>query len=106
MWTKVLVALLIAVLVLLQYRLWVGDGSLAEVWQLRREIATQESENQRLRERNRVLEAEVRDLKQGFKAIEERARSELGMIRENEIFYQIVEPKTPPNPENDSTNHE
>lgn len=101
-----MVALLIAVLLWLQYRLWVGDGSLAEVWQLRREIAAQETENQRLRERNRVLEAEVQDLKKGFKAIEERARSELGMIRENETFYQIVEPKTPSTTDNGASGHE
>ncbi len=101
-----MVALLIAVLLLLQYRLWVGDGSLAEVWQLRREIAAQEAENQRLRERNRVLEAEVQDLKKGFKAIEERARSELGMIRENETFYQIVEPKTSSNTDNGAGDNE
>ncbi|GAB4359397.1 MAG: hypothetical protein Kow006_28480 [Gammaproteobacteria bacterium] len=96
MWTRTLVIVLVVILLWLQYRLWVGDGSLAEVWQLRREIATQQAENRRLRERNRVLEAEVQDLKQGYKAIEERARSELGMIRENETFYQIVEPGPSP----------
>ncbi len=96
MWIKVLVTILAVLLLVLQYRLWVGDGSLAEVWQLRREIAVQEAENLRLLERNRVLEAEVQDLKKGVKAIEERARSELGMIRKNETFYQIVEPKVPP----------
>lgn len=92
---KVLVTILVVLLLTLQYRLWVGDGSLAEVWQLRREIAAQEAENRRLLERNRVLEAEVQDLKKGVKAIEERARSELGMIRKDETFYQIVAPKTP-----------
>lgn len=90
---KILVSILLVLLLMLQYRLWVGDGSLAEVWQLRREITAQEAENQRLLERNRVLEAEVRDLKKGVKAIEERARNELGMIRKNETFYQIVGPK-------------
>lgn len=104
MWTKVLVALLVVALFWLQYRIWVGDGSLAEVWQLRQEIAEQEEENQRLRERNRVLEAEVQDLKQGYKAIEERARSELGMIRENETFYQIVEPKAAADPDKPTEN--
>ncbi len=98
---RILVTILVVLLLVLQYRLWVGDGSLAEVWQLRREIAAQEAENHRLLERNRVLEAEVRDLKKGVKAIEERARSELGMIRKNETFYQIVEPKdnAPPAPD-------
>lgn len=94
LWMKLLLTLLVILLLTLQYRLWVGDGSLAEVWQLRREIAAQEAENRRLLERNRVLEAEVQDLKKGVKAIEERARSELGMIRKNETFYQIVEPKS------------
>lgn len=106
MWSKVLVVLLVTLLVWFQYRLWVGDGSLAEVWQLRREIASQSAENERLRERNRVLEAEVRDLKRGFKAIEERARSELGMIRENETFYQIIEPQEQTAPEGRSANDE
>ncbi len=96
---KVLIGVLIALLLLLQFKLWIGDGSLAEVVRLGNEIAAQQEENERLRERNRVLSAEVEDLKQGFKAIEERARSELGMIREDEQFYQIVdEPETQTEP--------
>jgi cell division protein FtsB len=83
--------LLVVLLLLLQYRLWVGDGSLAEVWELYRQVAEQKEENQRLRERNQALDAEVLDLKQGLEAMEERAREELGMIREDERFYQIVE---------------
>jgi len=83
--------LLIVLLVLLQYRLWVGDGSLAEVWDLYRQVETQKAENRQLRERNQALDAEVRDLKQGLEAIEERAREELGMIRDDETFYQIIE---------------
>ncbi len=86
-----LLLLLIFLLVLLQYRLWVGDGSLAEVWDLYQQVEMQTQENQRLRERNQALEAEVQDLKQGLEAIEERAREELGMIRDGETFYQIVE---------------
>ena len=82
---------LLIVLVLLQYRLWVGDGSLAEVWQLHRQVENQKAENARLEERNQALDAEVQDLKQGQTAIEERAREELGMIRKNETFYQIIE---------------
>lgn len=78
-------------LVTLQYRLWVGEGSLAEVWGLKGKITEQESHNQRLRERNEQLKAEVADLKQGLEAIEERARSELGMIKEGETFYQLVD---------------
>ncbi|WP_297528979.1 cell division protein FtsB [Thiohalobacter sp.] len=86
-----LIALLVALLIYLQYRLWVGDGSLAEVWRLRGAVAEQRAENARLQERNQALDAEVRDLKEGLEAVEERARSELGMIREGEVFYQIVE---------------
>ena len=80
-------------LILLQYRLWVGEGSLAEVNNLKKEIATQKLELKQLRQRNRALTAEVQDLKQGLDAIEERARSELGMIRKGETFYQIIEPE-------------
>ncbi len=83
--------LLIVLLLLLQYRLWVGDGSLAEVWGLYRQVEAQREENQRLLERNQALEAEVSDLKQGLDAMEERAREELGMIKDGETFYQIIE---------------
>ena len=86
-----LVWLLLGLLVLLQYRLWVGDGSLAEVWNLYQQVEEQTQENQQLRERNQALEAEVKDLKQGLEAIEERAREELGMVRDDETFYQIIE---------------
>jgi cell division protein FtsB len=79
-----------ALLVLLQFRLWVGDGSVAEVWGLRQQVEAQRSENAILRERNRALEAEVVDLKTGLAAIEERARSELGMIKDGETFFQVV----------------
>ena len=80
----------------LQYRLWVGDGSLADVWDLYQQVEIQREENQSLRERNQALEAEVQDLKQGLGAIEERAREELGMIKEGETFYQIIEPPAEP----------
>ncbi len=86
-----LIWLLVVLLVLLQYRLWVGDGSLAEVWDLYQQVEVQKSENRELRERNQALEAEVKDLKQGLEAIEERAREELGMTRDDETFYQIIE---------------
>ena len=86
-----LVQVLIVLLILLQYKLWRGDGSLAEVWDLYQQVQTQEEENRTLRERNQTLEAEVEDLKQGLDAIEERAREELGMTREGETFYQIIE---------------
>lgn len=87
---KWLVIALGVLLVLLQYRLWVGDGSVAEVSSLRRQVESQRAENAALRERNKALEAEVLDLKTGLAAIEERARSELGMIKKGETFYQVV----------------
>jgi cell division protein FtsB len=87
---------LLVLLLLLQYRLWVGEGSFAEVWRLHQDVAEQQTENTRLRERNEALDAEVKDLKQGLDAIEERAREELGMIKEDEIFYQIIEEEAKP----------
>lgn len=88
-WLLIILAVL---LLLLQYRLWVGDGSLAEVWRLHRAVEELRAANAELRDRNEALEAEVKDLKTGTEAIEERARSELGMIRDGEVFYQVVEP--------------
>lgn len=84
------VVILVALFLVLQYRLWVGDGSLSEVAQLQAEIHDQRIAIGRLEERNRLLEAELEDLRVGLDAVEERARSELGMIRRGEIFYQIV----------------
>jgi len=86
-----LIWLLVVLFVLLQYKLWVGDGSLAEVWDLYRQAELQKQENQRLQERNQALEAEVEDLKQGLDSIEERAREELGMIKDDETFYHVIE---------------
>ena len=88
---KALIALLAVLLALVQFRLWVGDESLAEVWRLRQAIDSQTSENVLLESRNQRLEADVRDLKNGLEAVEERARLELGMIRKDEIYFQIVE---------------
>lgn len=87
---KYLAAGLLILLVLLQYRLWFGDGSVREVSRLESEIAAQQQRNARLRERNRTLAAEVQDLKKGTTAIEERARTDLGMVGKNETFYQVV----------------
>ncbi|MGD8842070.1 MAG: cell division protein FtsB [Gammaproteobacteria bacterium] len=92
---RALLWLLVILLVLLQYRLWVGDGSLAEVWRLYQQVEAQRAENQRLLERNQALEAEVKDLKGGLDAIEERAREELGMVKQGEIFYQIIDEAAP-----------
>ncbi|MGB5260018.1 MAG: cell division protein FtsB [Gammaproteobacteria bacterium] len=88
---KSIVILLVLVLVYLQYRLWIGDGNLPDVIQLGNEVEAQREENIRLRERNDVLDAEVRDLQQGLDAIEEHAREDLGMVKDGETFYQIVE---------------
>jgi cell division protein FtsB len=90
---RILIAVLIILILALQYRLWVGEGSLAEVAALRDQLEAQKLENQQLRERNAALDAEVQDLKTGYAAIEERARSELGMIRNDEIFYQVIDPE-------------
>ena len=87
-WLFVVLSLLLAGL---QYRLWVGDGSLAQVNDLQRQIAEQQGENERLLERNRILEAEVLELKQGMETVEERARHELGMVKEGETLYQLAE---------------
>ncbi len=78
-------------LVVLQVRLWFGDGSLVEVQHLKKLIAAQQQENTIWKEKNSILEAEVMDLKQGLEAIEERARQELGMIKRNETFYQLLD---------------
>ena len=82
-------ALAIAVL-LLQYRVWFSADGVREVERLKRAVATQRADNEQLGERNRQLAAEVRDLKTGMDALEERARSDLGMIARNETFYQVV----------------
>jgi cell division protein FtsB len=85
-------ALVLAILMLLiQYPLWFGKGSWFRVRQVEQQIQSQREVNRRLEERNAALEAEVRDLKVGLEAIEERARSELGMIKRDEIFFQVVE---------------
>jgi cell division protein FtsB len=90
---RLIIAVLIIIFLFLQYKLWFAHHSVAELIRLRAEIAMQASDNKRLQEQNRALEAEVRDLKSGHVAIEERARSELGMVRNGETFYQIVEPR-------------
>ncbi|MGH8178043.1 MAG: cell division protein FtsB [Steroidobacter sp.] len=90
---KFLLAALVLLLVLLQYRLWLGEDGMREVTRLRAEIAEQRKENDALVERNRTLAAEVQDLKKGTTAIEERARTDLGMIGKSETFYQVVTPR-------------
>jgi cell division protein FtsB len=80
-------------IVLIQYPLWLGKGGWVRAWDIDRQLAAQKAHNDRLQARNGVLEAEVRDLKEGSEAIEERARFELGMVRQDEVFVQIVEPR-------------
>jgi cell division protein FtsB len=89
---RLALAVLVVAFVALQYRLWVGRGSLAEVRHLERQIAEQQAELVLLKERNDALRAEVKDLRDGLEAVEARARSELGMIREGETFFQVIEP--------------
>jgi len=88
---RILVAILLILLLVLQYDLWVGDGSLATVWRLQKEVDEQQLENTHLDERNETLAAEVKDLKTGLDAIEERSRNDLGMLKEGETYIQVVE---------------
>ena len=85
---------LIALLVLLQYPLWIGKGGWVRVWDVDRQLQQQKATNHQLEVRNAGLDAEVRDLKQGYDAIEERARFDLGMIKQDEVFVQIPERTT------------
>ena len=89
---KIIAFILLGLLFLLQYRIWLGDGGIPEVLQLQREVERVKVDITTLKERNQALDAEVQDLKTGLDAIEERARSELGMIRQGEIYYQVIEP--------------
>jgi cell division protein FtsB len=84
-----LTLVLVLLLALLQYPLWLGKGGWLKVWDYDRQLAEQKEANRRLEARNAGLDAEVRDLKQGYEAIEERARFELGMIRQDEVFVQV-----------------
>lgn len=91
-----LVAVLVLLIVMLSYRLIFGDGSVQDYWRLQKEAVAQHNELNRLEDRNKALRAEVDDLRKGLAAIEERARSDLGMIREGEIYYQFIEKKLKP----------
>jgi cell division protein FtsB len=89
---RALAAVLAAFIVLLQYPLWLGKGGWLRVWDLDRQVTAQKAHNDQLARRNAALDAEVRDLKQGFEAVEERARSELGMVRPDEVYVQVIPP--------------
>jgi cell division protein FtsB len=89
---KLLTLSLAVLIALIQYPLWLGKGSWMRVWEVDQQIRAQRQTNRQMQARNEALEAEVRDLKVGLEAIEERARSELGMIKQDEIFFQLLEP--------------
>ena len=92
---RILAIILGLLFLVLQYDLWLSDGSLATIWRLQQEIIAQESVNKIISERNEALVAEVKDLKKGGDAIEERARNELGMIKKGETYIQVVEEAKP-----------
>jgi len=87
---RVVTYILLALLLLLQYPLWLGKGSWLKVWEMGKQVEAQRQVNEQTQKRNAALDAEVRDLKRGTDAIEERARSELGMVKRGEIFFQVV----------------
>ena len=89
---RVVIAILLLVTIYLQYSLWFGRGGIREVNKLAQAVEAQRDEIAHLQDRNRALEAEVMDLKQGLEAIEERARSEMGMIRDGEVFFRLIDP--------------
>ncbi|MDO8961362.1 MAG: cell division protein FtsB [Methylophilus sp.] len=96
---KALTLIFVVLIALLQYPLWLGKGSWLRVWNVSQKIDEQKARNVEFKLRNETLRAEVRDLKQGNAAIEERARSELGMIKEDEVFYQVIDQPILPLPQ-------
>ena len=91
---KVLLTGLIVLFVVLQYFIWLGDHGFARLWRLEQTLSNQHDENLQLQTRNQQLHAEVKDLKHGSEALEERARSELGLVKPDETFYQVIEPQS------------
>ncbi len=90
---RTLTLIFVVLIAALQYPLWLGKGSWLRVWDLNQQIEKQKEKNEQLRGRNGGMDEEVHDLKQGYGAIEERARTELGMVRQDEVFYQVIDPK-------------
>jgi len=86
---RILAGVLGALILAIQYPLWMGKGGWLRVWEVDRQLETQQQKNARLETRNGALAAEVKDLKQGYDAIEERARFELGMVKSDEVFFQV-----------------
>ncbi|MDO9421487.1 MAG: cell division protein FtsB [Herminiimonas sp.] len=89
---RLIILCLAALVVLIQYPLWLGKGGWLRVWDLDQQVVAAQKKNDDLRARNAKLNSEVQDLKEGTGAVEERARYELGMIKENEIFVQVLDP--------------
>ena len=107
---RVLAAILAALILLIQYPLWLGKGGWLRAWEVDRRLSAQQEANASLERRNLALGAEVRDLKQGFDAIEERARYELGFVKPDEVYFQVVDaprageasrPEAPPKAESE-----
>jgi cell division protein FtsB len=92
---RIVIGVLLALTLYLQYALWFSHGGIRDVDKLKQAVREQKQEIARLKERNRALAAEVMDLKEGLEAIEERARSDMGMIKKGEVFFRLTEP-TPP----------
>jgi cell division protein FtsB len=92
---RLLAIAFVALIAALQYPMWLGKGGWLQVREFDRQIVAQRAVNAGLKQRNDALDAEVRDLKSGYEAIEERARSELGMIRQDEVFFQLQEGPAP-----------
>lgn len=103
---KKIIVLLVVLLVLLQYKIWLGDGGIPRILQLQEEVDTVQLQVNKLKERNQALEAEVQDLKKGLDAIEERARSDLGMIGQDEVYYQVIDKKPPTRSPSEPDTHE
>ena len=89
---RILAVVLVLLIAGIQSPMWFGKGGWMRVWELDRQIEAQRETNVRLAARNAALDAEVKDLKQGYDAIEERARSELGMVKQDEMFFQLLQP--------------
>ena len=88
---RLLAVALVVLIAALQWPLWLGKGGWLRVWELDRQVKSQRESNELLRARNAALDAEVRDLKTGYAAIEERARSDLGMVKQDEVFFEVIE---------------
>ena len=93
---RALAIVFVLLIALIQYPLWLGKGGWLKVWDYDRQLSAQQQRNAAMQARNDALDAEVRDLKQGMEAIEERARSELGLIRQDEVFFQLTDMPLPP----------